>query len=71
MTATDKQRKARVEMPDNLGRYGDFGGIYAPETLMPAIRELDEAYRDARNDPEFQKELIQGEWSKGTPRYQR
>ncbi len=41
--------------PDRFGRYGDFGGIYAPETLMPAIIELTEAYEDARNDPDFVK----------------
>jgi len=40
-------------MPDLHGRFGDFGGTYAPETLMPAIAELRAAYADARRDPSF------------------
>lgn len=44
-------------LPDELGRFGDFGGMYAPETLMPAIRELTQAYQDAKDDPEFQAEF--------------
>ena len=43
-------------VPDKRGRFGEFGGIYAPETLMPAIQELDDAYREAKGDPEFQAE---------------
>ncbi len=44
-------------MPDAHGRFGRFGGSYAPETLMPALRELEEAYEAARNDPSFQAEI--------------
>lgn len=55
MTATNEQ-PTRM-MPDRMGRFGDFGGMYAPETLMPAIRELETAYNDARNDPEFNAEF--------------
>lgn len=40
-----------------IGRYGEFGGQYVPETLMNAIHELEEAYRKYRTDPEFQQEL--------------
>ena len=34
-------------------RFGAFGGQYIPETLMEALMELDEAYRQAREDPVF------------------
>jgi tryptophan synthase beta chain len=44
-------------LPDAHGRFGRFGGQYAPETLMPALTELEEAYRAARNDPAFQAEI--------------
>lgn len=40
-------------VPDARGRFGQFGGKYAPETLMPAIDELESAYADARRDPKF------------------
>jgi len=39
------------------GRYGEFGGQYLPETLMPAVAELEAAWLDARADAEFQSEL--------------
>jgi len=45
------------QMPDSQGRFGRFGGQFAPETLMPAIAELTEAYAEARNDPAFQAEI--------------
>ena len=44
-------------LPDKQGRFGDFGGVYVPETLMPALRELGEAYDRWRDDPEFRAEL--------------
>ncbi|MEA2513263.1 MAG: tryptophan synthase beta chain [Thermomicrobiales bacterium] len=44
-------------LPDARGRFGQFGGRYAPETLMPALEELEEAYRAARSDPAFQAEI--------------
>jgi tryptophan synthase beta chain len=44
-------------MEETKGRYGDFGGQYVPETLMPAIHELEEAYEKYKNDEEFKKEL--------------
>jgi len=40
-------------VPDAHGRFGPFGGTYAPETLMPAIAELRDAYAAARRDPGF------------------
>ena len=39
------------------GRYGEFGGQYLPETLMPAVAELEAAWLEARADVEFQREL--------------
>jgi tryptophan synthase beta chain len=41
-------------VPDARGRFGQFGGKYAPETLMPALDELESAYTEARRDPKFQ-----------------
>jgi len=43
--------------PDAQGRFGEHGGRYVPETLMPLVHELDAAYRAARADPAFQAEL--------------
>lgn len=43
--------------PDAEGHFGAFGGRYVAETLMPLILELESAYRDAKQDPEFQKEM--------------
>ena len=39
-------------------RFGAFGGRYVPETLIPAVDELERAYDQARVDPEFQRELM-------------
>jgi tryptophan synthase beta chain len=50
------QRPA-TKRPDLLGRFGQFGGKYVPETLMPALAELETAYNHYRQDPEFQAEL--------------
>ncbi|MFU8889750.1 MAG: tryptophan synthase subunit beta [Trueperaceae bacterium] len=44
-------------LPDARGRFGPYGGRYVPETLIPALDELETAYRDARLDPAFQEEL--------------
>lgn len=44
-------------MPNIDGRYGNFGGRFVPELLMPALLELDAAYEDAMNDPSFREEL--------------
>ena len=43
--------------PTESGRFGEFGGMYVPETLVPACQELDRAFRDAWGDPEFRDEL--------------
>ena len=39
------------------GKFGRYGGKYIPETLAPAIEELESAYQKYKNDPDFQKEL--------------
>lgn len=44
-------------MPDERGRYGEYGGRFVPELLMPALLELEEAYEKIKDDPEFQEEL--------------
>lgn len=44
-------------LPDKQGHFGQFGGRFVPETLMPAIIELEEAYEEAKNDPAFNKEM--------------
>jgi len=46
-------------LPDSRGYYGRFGGKFVPETLMFALKELEEAYRDAREDKAFQDQLDQ------------
>lgn len=48
-----------AQVPDIQGRFGRFGGKYVPETLMPALAELETAYQQYRNDPSFQAELQQ------------
>ena len=47
------------QKPDAFGRFGRFGGKYVPETLMPALSELETAYARYKNDPDFQQELQQ------------
>jgi tryptophan synthase beta chain len=49
---------ATYRWPDERGRFGPYGGRFVPETLMPALEELESAYLLARNDPAFQEELL-------------
>jgi len=46
-----------ANVPDERGYYGEFGGRFVPETIIPALDELEEAYIEAMADPEFHKEL--------------
>ncbi len=46
-------------IPDKRGRFGKYGGQYVPETLMPAMLELEQAYLAARRDKTFQAEVRQ------------
>ena len=43
--------------PNAFGRFGKYGGQYVPETLIPALIELEEAAKDAWNDSVFTSEL--------------
>ena len=43
--------------PDTTGHFGEYGGRFVSETLMPALIELEEAYRRYKNDAEFISEL--------------
>ena len=46
-----------MALPDKRGHFGPFGGRYVPEPLMPALFELEEAYRRFKRDRTFKKEL--------------
>lgn len=46
-----------MKQPDKHGHFGIHGGRYVPETLMPALKELEEAYAHYRNDKEFKQEF--------------
>jgi tryptophan synthase beta chain len=47
----------KASLPDASGHFGPFGGQFVPETLMTALAELAEAYRQAQHDELFQREL--------------
>ena len=44
-------------LPDSNGRFGAFGGRFVPETLMTAVTELEDAYRAASEDEQFQQQM--------------
>ncbi|MFT7632404.1 MAG: tryptophan synthase beta chain [Mariniblastus sp.] len=46
-----------ASLPDENGRFGEFGGRFVPETLIAALDQLDQEYRAAEKDPNFQAEL--------------
>ena len=46
-----------VNLPDDFGRYGVYGGRFVPETLMPAVNELESVYKESKSDEAFQSEL--------------
>jgi len=47
----------RFSVPDRRGRFGKFGGLYVPETLMTPLLDLAAAYEQARKDPQFQRQF--------------
>ena len=47
----------RYNEPNTLGRFGDYGGMYVSETLMPLLLDLDKSYQKIQKDKKFQKEL--------------
>ena len=44
-------------LPDKQGHFGEYGGRWVAETLMPALLELEQAYKQARRDPKFRADL--------------
>src|SRR5580700_1128080 len=60
------------QLPDERGRFGVFGGVFVPETLMPAIEQLREEYARAKKDPQFRwqlEELLRTFCGRPTPLY--
>ena len=49
--------ETKPNLPDELGHFGIFGGRYVSETLMPAILQLEEAYKEIKDDSKFHEEL--------------
>ncbi len=47
---------SKKEMPDSKGKYGEYGGMYVPETLISALSELSEIYSKLKNGKEFRRE---------------
>jgi len=54
---TDQTEKKLSDMPDASGHFGEYGGVFVPETLMEPLDELKQAYNHYFNDPEFVAEL--------------
>jgi tryptophan synthase beta chain len=62
-----------LDRPDARGRFGDFGGRFAPETLMPALDELEDAFEAAMVDADFDAELrrlLRDFFGRPTPLYE-
>jgi tryptophan synthase beta chain len=57
MSATVAPQFASPTMPDEHGRFGQYGGRYVPETLWYPLQQLEAEYFRAQQDPEFQREL--------------
>ncbi len=60
-------------LPDSAGHFGDFGGSYVPETLIPALQELSAAFAEAQEDPAFEaelRELLTDYAGRATPLYE-
>jgi len=47
----------KYSMPDSSGHFDKYGGKYVPETLIPALEELEKEYNKNKNEPSFQNEL--------------
>jgi len=61
-----------VSVPDERGHFGPYGGKFVPETLMPAVEELERAYREAQEDSGFWEEfnhLLRDYAGRPTPLY--
>ena len=57
--AYSSPQDSHAALPDEHGHFGEYGGTYIAETLMPAVTELAHAYRQLRRDPTFLKNLDQ------------
>jgi tryptophan synthase beta chain len=55
--ATQQSAYQHYQYPDQRGRFGPFGGKFVPESLMPALAEVEAAYEEALLDASFQEEL--------------
>ena len=55
--SADTRPNALSAWPDARGRFGDYGGRFVAETLMPNILELEEAYEAAKKDPDFKAQM--------------
>jgi len=54
----DSIKTGVTNVPDARGYYGDFGGRFVPETIIPALEELEAAYQEAMADAAFQQRLL-------------
>ena len=50
--------KTTYSKPNHKGYFGAYGGKFVPETLIPALNDLEVAYKEASEDPEFEKEYL-------------
>ena len=57
MTTPAQPPANATTLPDSKGHFGQFGGMFVPETLMTPLQDLAKAYEDAKADPAFQAEL--------------
>ena len=57
MTIAERRDDSLMSEPDTSGRFGEFGGRFVPETLVPACHELEEGFREAWADPQWREEL--------------
>jgi tryptophan synthase beta chain len=51
------QAASPLILPDPTGHFGPYGGVFVPETLISALRQLETEYSKAKSDPSFQREL--------------
>lgn len=56
--AAPEKSVTEYQRPDSTGRYGKFGGKYVPETLIPALAQLEIDYKEAAADPAFRASTV-------------
>ena len=57
MSTVPRREDSIVELPDEKGYFGSYGGKFVPETLMPALAELEEAYSEACASSDFREDF--------------